>query len=52
MDINVARSTCRGVNPYENKRWNFFEGEIAETPNLQGKCALVWNMYTPRHALW
>ena len=41
---HVARSTCRRVNPYENKRWGkIFEGEIAETPNLQGTCALVWN---------
>ena len=43
---HVARSTCRRVNPYENKRWGkIFEGEIAEIPKLQGKCALVWNMY-------
>ena len=43
---HVARSTCHRVNPYENKRWgNIFQGEIAETPNLQGKCALVWNTY-------
>ena len=34
------------MNPYENKRWGkIFKGEIAETPNLQGKCALVWNTY-------
>ena len=41
---HVSRSTCHRVNPYENKRWGkIFEGEIAETPNLQVKCALVWN---------
>ena len=39
---HVARSTCHRVNPYENKRWGkIFEGDIAETPNMQGKCALV-----------
>ena len=41
---HMSRDTCRRVNPYENKRWGkILEGEIAETPNLQGKCALVWN---------
>ena len=42
----MARSTCHRVNPYENKSWGkIFEGDIAETPNLEGKCALVWDMY-------
>ena len=43
---HVARSTCRRANPYENKRWGkIFEGEIAEIPNLQDMCALVWSTY-------
>ena len=43
---HVARATCRRVNPYENKRWGkIFEWEVAETPNLQGTCALVWHTY-------
>ena len=42
----MPRGTCRRVNPYENKRWGrIFEGEVAETPNLQGTCALVWHIY-------
>ena len=32
--------------PLRNKRWGkILEGEIAETPNFQGKCALVWHTY-------
>ena len=43
---HVARATCRRVNTYENKRWGkIFEWEVAETPNLQGTCALVWHTY-------
>ena len=39
-------ATCRRVNPYENNRWDkIFEEEVAETPNLQGTCALVWHTY-------
>ena len=42
----ALRATCRRVNPYENKRWGkIFEGEVAETPSLQGTCALVWHTY-------
>ena len=42
----VPRATCRRVYPYENKRWGkIFEGEVAEIPNLQGTCALVWHTY-------
>ena len=34
------------MNPYENNRWGkIFEGEVAETPNLQDTCALVWHTY-------
>ena len=45
----VPRGTCH-VPPREplrkNKRWEkFFEWEVAETPNLQGTCALVWHTY-------
>ena len=46
MRYVALRATCRRVNPYENKRWGkIFEGEVAETPNLQGKFAPVWHMY-------
>ena len=42
----ALRATWRRVNPYENKRWGkIFEGEVAETSNLQGICALVWHTY-------
>ena len=46
--IAAERMACH-VPPREPLRkralGKIFEEEVAETPNLQGKCALVWQTY-------